>query len=330
MKTNKFITHFFILTLLLLCRYSYAEPNGTCWTDKHYLATFSASSFNGNKAGSTATSKFGNEVGYSMDCAPNPENLGLYYFKGVFGPGSNTTGDTLHLTDDVDVTVTIDASQHYQNEQVPFVDLYDTSGGKPPTAGGVMSGNLGQEATVVFTLTKDAIGGALVIPPGVILYEYYRSVYSGVYSVGTTFDAKTAGEIIPIETTCTINGGNTITVPFGDIDVDQLKNDGPSSVIKKDIQLNYSCTSSLTQDIDITLVGSTASFESTALQSSINDVGVVMMYDGKPVGPYQSFTSKLVDGTGSDTVTFSPIIRSGATNVQGNFTASATLIMTSA
>lgn len=55
-----------------------------------------------------------------------------------------------------------------------------------------------------------------------------------------------------------------------------------------------------------------------------------MMYDGKEVSPNASFSTKIVNGVGNDTITFSPIIAEGAPEVQGEFTASATLIMTSA
>ena len=311
---------------------SYAQPNGTCWTEPTKITEVTIGQvFSSNKAGSTGGPIIiGSYNSYALTCAPNPSNKALKYTKGTFGPGANATGTRLHLTDYLDVEVWIDLDHQNLRYQVPFSDKTGLADMEPPSGGGSDYSSIGWMGRMTFLLTKDVVGGALTIPAGLYLAQTYRSVSPGIYASSPAWVVKTAGEVIPVTAICTINNGNTISVPFGDIVYDQLKTSGPSSTIKKDIPLTYSCSSSLTQNIDITLSATPSSFNSKAIKSSINNVGVVMMYDGKEVSPNASFSTKIVNGVGNDTITFSPIIAEGAPEVQGEFTASATLIMTSA
>ncbi|WP_426763095.1 fimbrial protein [Hafnia paralvei] len=325
---------------LFFCHLANAKTQYTglvqCWTDPTMSFSISLSgSFSSGKAGTTQDFWFGNTYSFYAYCTTFPESEGDYgrikYAKAEMDPRYPVNNHVMSISNSLDVTVKIDPYNGSSSNWIaaPF-DNATLSPTYEAYSGGPQSMIYGSRGSVDITLTKDAIGGAIVLPPGIVLWKYYISTDSGNFSPNPLTMGTTAGQIIPVSTTCTINNGQAINVDFGDLESNHLKSDGPSSTVKIDVPLNYSCTSSLTQDIEITLVGSSASFEPTALKSSIADIGVVMMHDGTPVSPYGYFPSKLVNGTGSDTVTFSPIIRSGATNVQGNFTASATLVMTSA
>lgn len=180
------------------------------------------------------------------------------------------------------------------------------------------------------TLTRDAVVGAIVIPLGITIARYFRSTDPGYYSDNPSSVVKTAGQIIPVPTECSINGGEPIIVPFGDIDASQLQTGVPSLNFEKSIELNFSYNTSITQDTRINLVATAASFNSKAIASSMSTVGVIMLHDGKPVSPGYNFNSTLVNGSGSDIISFSPTLNSGAGNVQRSFTVFATLVMASA
>lgn len=328
---------FLFAPLWVFSQSSFAEPDGTCWSDPPVVVqiTVADSFFKSAKAGSsTGNVPFGDSTQKYMSCAPNPSQGQLKYYMGSFGP-TPATGSTVHITNNLDAGVTIAfAGGGVDVAAIPYVDK--TSNGSevkvPPAGGssGFMHSSYATTGAINITLTKDVLGGAVYIPPGIVLAESFRSVNKGVYATKPVLIVVTAGQLSPVSTTCSINNGNTISVPFGDISYDKLKTNGPSSTIKKDIALSYSCSNPLTQDISITLVATPASFNSNAIKSTTDNVGVVMMYDGKEVPPTTSFDTKIVNGVGNDTITFSPIISEGAPEVQGNFTASATLIMTSA
>lgn len=321
---------------LFVCHFASADTKYTglvtCWTEptKSYYFNFSGS-FSSGKAGTTQSFNFGNTYAYPAVCSDMPSDTYTYesYGKAFMDPAYPQTDHVLHISSGLDAVVNLDPASGSSMYWIrpPFTDaaLNDIRVG--PSTSSML---YGQRGRVDMTLTADAIGGAVVIPPHVMLWSYFISNTAGNYNSMPLTVGYTAGQVIPVAVTCSINNGQAINVDFGDLESSSLKSTGPASTIKKDVTLNYSCSSSLTQDIEITLVGNTASFESTALNSSIADVGVVMMQNGTPIKPYGYFNSKLVNGVGSDTVTFAPIIRSGATNVQGNFTASATLVMTSA
>lgn len=315
---------------------SYAEPDGTCWTDPvmAFAITFPTGAFSGNKVGSTLTLNFGDSSRYyNATCSSNPTGYSLVYNKGDFGPGANATGSTLHLSDSLDAIVTIEAGNPYNplKKDIPYSDVIG-SGGPPAKVGPSTMKDLqnGQSGKIKLILTQEAIGGAVVVPPGKYIFETFRSVTPGVYAQRPITLGYTVGQIFPVDATCTINNGNTISVPFGDIGYEKLSTTGPSSGIKKDIQLTYSCSSSLTQDIEITIVATPTSFEETAIKTSLDNLGVVVMYNGEVITPNSSFRTQIVNGAGSDTITFAPVLATGNPSVQGNFTASATLIMTAA
>lgn len=135
-----------------------------------------------------------------------------------------------------------------------------------------------------------------------------------------------------ITTTCTINNNQQIDVPFGTITSDTLTTDPLAATIKKEVPLDYHCDSPVTQDIDITLVANpTSGFSaSNAFKTSNTNLGVVMLNNNVEVPPNGIFHTKLTNGQGQDNVTFVPVIKSSSTkssDIEGEFTASATLIM---
>lgn len=332
---NKFL--FVIFYLLSGNNIANAEqPDGSCWNDSPYQVVSGLTAyFKSAKAGSTAASGAGDgQLQYDATCNPvtgSTKPAQITYADLKWGRSLTPVDNhTAHFTDDLDITnMNMGSSYTYTSFSVPSTHVNQYAGPSSPSVQSVIQTWGFTSAGFTLVLRRDVIGGAVIVPAGIVIAEVYPTSTSSTASIPSLV-VVTSSSVIPFPNTCSINNNVQINIPFGDVGMEQLKSDGPSSTIKLDQQLNYSCSSSLTQDIAITLAATPASFDSNGIQSSLPDVGVVMMHNGEVVPPNKSFSSKLVNGTGSDTVTFAPIIRSGATNVQGNFTASATLVMTSA
>ncbi|RTF41486.1 fimbrial protein [Serratia marcescens] len=130
-------------------------------------------------------------------------------------------------------------------------------------------------------------------------------------------------------TSCTINGGRQMSVDFGPITQDNFTTTVNSAVIKQSQHIDYHCEgSNASQDIAVRLVGNTSGFSSEAIQTSNANIGIAMLYKGKVIKPNEIFNSKIVNGMGSDTLTFVPIKKNVPFNEinTGPFSGSATLV----
>lgn len=132
-----------------------------------------------------------------------------------------------------------------------------------------------------------------------------------------------------VTTSCTINSGQQIDVDFGDIRQDKLTVTATSATIKQNKALTYDCEdTTATQDILIRLVSDTASFSSDLIATTNSDVGVALTYNGKVIKPNEGFKSRIINGKGSDTISFIPVKSSTKFKniTTGPLTGSATLI----
>lgn len=130
-------------------------------------------------------------------------------------------------------------------------------------------------------------------------------------------------------TTCNINDAKQINVDFGRISQDSFTESASNAVIKKEQEITYRCEdNTATQDIIIRLVGGTSGFSPEAIRTTNNNIGVLMMYNGKVVKPNETFRTHIRNGVGSDTLTFVPIkSKNPSANIStGPFSGSATLI----
>lgn len=130
-------------------------------------------------------------------------------------------------------------------------------------------------------------------------------------------------------TTCTINGAKQMNIDFGPISQDNFTTGVESAVIKQNHNLDYYCEdSNASQDIAVRLVGNASGFSSEVIKTSNENIGIAMVYKGKVVKPNEIFNSKVVNGIGSDTLTFVPIKKNVPFNEinTGPFTGSATLV----
>lgn len=127
---------------------------------------------------------------------------------------------------------------------------------------------------------------------------------------------------------CTINGNRPIEVDFGPVAPLDIGDNPLSSIIQKNLTLNYSCPDpGVTMPISITLRGYSASFNDNAIGMGHKDLGTSLIRRGAVVKPGSSFLTQLTNSVGSDEVTFSLIRKSGTHPDAGVYNGSATLVM---
>ncbi|HID9895599.1 TPA: fimbrial protein [Serratia marcescens] len=113
-----------------------------------------------------------------------------------------------------------------------------------------------------------------------------------------------------VTTTCSINNGQQINVDFGSIRQDFLTQSPNNSQISLNKSITYQCDDlSSTQDILVQLISDPTSFSSDFIKTTNPDIGVAMVYNGNVVKPNNTFRTRIVNGLGSDTVTFVPVKR---------------------
>lgn len=304
-------------------------PDGGCWADpmnqlqvKVGMATFSA-----NTEGSTSEVSFKTTPeDYPGWCYSKSGPVIAAYFKSeVKNPQSEKQSGYFKLSDDIDYRITFE-----DLPTSPFNNFYGKEAGIGPAYTGInyiRSARYGNAGTITFRLRRTIIGGAFSYPGGIELANLYRYIYSGYPSSVPMMELITEQTVVPIPVECRINNGQTISVAFGNVDSSLVTASPASSPYRADRALTYKCNTALTQDINVSLAADPAGF-GDAIKTSNPDLGVVMQYHSQTVKPNGAFKTRLIDGQGSDSVSFA-LVGSGAKKpVTGPFSGSATLIIT--
>lgn len=149
----------------------------------------------------------------------------------------------------------------------------------------------------------------------------------------TTY-GKCTGETLPptplVNTSCTVNSGNALSVSLGSLDRATLPTT-PSSGTAKHIKIPVSCTGGdVTVSMNITYTAITIG-STQAVKTSTNGVGTAIIYNNAAVSPTSKATINLKSGSNTVDLGFQAI-RDSAVAVKdiptGAFTASAVMVMT--
>ncbi|MGW1445100.1 fimbrial protein [Serratia rhizosphaerae] len=120
---------------------------------------------------------------------------------------------------------------------------------------------------------------------------------------------------------CQINNNKVIDVPFGEIGINRV--DGKNYL--KQVEAPLKCDDSqLKWDLWLEVHGQATAFDKAAVQSSVTDLGIHLMMDGKPLE-----LNKPVLITPAPTLKLQavPVKKAGAELPEGAFDASATLLV---
>jgi type 1 fimbria pilin len=329
----------------------YAEPTYTCWNDtppRVEMAYPSNISFPTGAAGSqfnVTLTFWSGHPDILSSCQPGPNFVHLGYAKLDFATGLNVINGDEIVIDDFFSLKSLSSNVGGRMWKVPYSGLHgyaDTMGDDitlSPGAGviqkNIMDIMFGVSFTVV--LNKNILGGGVLIP-GTDLVQYYISGAStgahteANYASKPYFIAHIGSKFIPIPTVCNINNGQQINVDFGSIQSVDIGNSVLTSRVRMNKQIDISCSSPLSQDVFFELDGAPAPFSNDAIATSVNDIGVGLLYNNKPVPANSSFTFRLEDGKATVPLTFAVVKDPSLQPDQltgGAFTASATLILAS-
>lgn len=151
------------------------------------------------------------------------------------------------------------------------------------------------------------------IPPA--LFALFVFGYSNSVIANLTFGG-TLNEPPP----CTINGGSNIEVDFQDVGVNKV--DGVNYL--KPVNYSITCLpGTLPWEMVLTVKGVATSFEPSALQSSVSDLGIRLLQSGVPLNLN---TLLMINPLAPPVLEAVPVKRPGVSLGTGGFTASATLL----
>ena len=119
---------------------------------------------------------------------------------------------------------------------------------------------------------------------------------------------------------CTINSGSTIAVDFGEISVNSV--DGVKH--RKGLNYTITCTAStLPWGLNLMVTGTATSFDSSAVQSSVPDLGIKVLRNNLP---FVLNTKHSISLSSPPVLEVVPVKMPGSTLSDGNFTATAVLL----
>lgn len=154
-----------------------------------------------------------------------------------------------------------------------------------------------------------------------------------VYYLNTI--GKCTGEVLPptpvINTSCTINNGNALSVSLGTLDRATLPTTPDSGTAQHSV-IPVSCTGGdVTVSMKITYTAITIG-STQAVKTSANGVGTAIIYDNAAISPTSTVTLNLKNGTSNSVDLGFQAIRDSTVAVKdiptGAFTASAVMVMT--
>lgn len=332
-----------LLSLIFLPLSVYAEPMDTCWGEPTGIATVTIGKLpftNSKRGASTKVSFSTRPESFSGFCnfSQDTRTVGNTTVAGSSLVKSEINQGYYKLTDDVDVKMEILGYKvpfHFRTDAANVVydileNFYPLPAGERVPAKNFRGSTWGD---LTFKLRRDVIGGVVVIPPNIELYSVYASIRTMSIASKPIYRVKTQSSVqmIPIPAECSINQGNAIEVNFGNVKTTAI----PDSVDKsetgyvRDVALNFSCNTSLTQDIQVRLVADSSTFSPDLIRSNKPRLGFAMKHNNQIVKPWGSFRSRLEGGKGQETITLAPVKAPELTLQGGPFSASATLIIQS-
>lgn len=143
----------------------------------------------------------------------------------------------------------------------------------------------------------------------------------------TTWNFIAANDAIVSSGGCAINDGNQIEIDFGSVNQRQLSSTATTRSVSRYIP--YQCRNSdISMGIRLTLIADQSTFSKELIKTTNAAIGIKTTRGDDQLNPMDNtIRSEVKQGSGGDTFTFSLFKQEGSTPATGNFTGSATLIM---
>jgi len=322
---------------------AYARNENACWGEPVNITAISATSigsFPSNRKGTEKRIFFKTEPttfpGYcNKSFAGTPNGMHYYGDMNPLFSLSELNQGYYKLSEDVDIRISLGTI--YKSYKFPMIPPNSVSGAVKPNGVGeriyVNNFSAAGEGFIDLVLRRDIIGGAIIIPAGVKLYDMYRVLTISPYPPKPEDPLLQGvimggGVIIPVPVVCKINQDNLIQVEFGNLSIAAVSDSESNPSFIKDIPIDVSCSESITKKVGIKLVSEFSPFSSNLVATSNQSLGLAMLHNGVIIKPYDSFPMDIYDGLGHAAFSIFPVKNKMSRLESGEFTASAILIVT--
>lgn len=149
---------------------------------------------------------------------------------------------------------------------------------------------------------------------GVRVTFYYRLLSSNNFSVQPS--------------TCSVNNDQPIEIDFGSINSQSIGESVSTTSQRVNTYISIQCPNpGITRPVTVTLTGGAASFDSSVLRMSNNDLGVALIKSGTTIPLNTPYQTTITNSIGGDDVTFALIKKTGTKPAPGLSTGSGVLIL---
>lgn len=320
---------------------THAAQDNSCWTSptQVFFIMLSRADFSSNNAGAEAKVNYNHNDRVSNIICNNTHGQYEYMTNYIdYGPSivrsQINPGIWYKLSDEIDIRVMPEG--HYNPAPITaFEDFFRRVAPPFPcnecVIREIIVSGYGQ---FNMRLRKDIVGGAIVIPANVEILRIYRVGKINPIPPKPTasfFKLLTppSGIVIPIPTVCSINNGNSLNVAFGNVRTDTIGTSPSLASQAINVNLSIVCNTSLTQETVIRLVAASTTFSDELMATSNSNLGIAIQHNGKLVKPFGTFPIRLKNGNGQEQITLYPVKNAAQEPKEGDFTASATLIVES-
>jgi type 1 fimbria pilin len=334
----------FLCIAVTYSAFSFAAIN--CYSALTTAPVLASDIFKSNKVGTEVLPGWGlpgqsQTVICSNTRGEKPGAMHLMSTMGGLIPGINA--GYYKLTDDIDVRVVYGLIPGFTpaGNTAPFLLVNNTGGATIETETYVnksMSLSLPTYGGILYyKLRRNVTGGSIRIPAGIIIssiFLAYGDTEGAVFSAQPYLKLQTADTTLTFPSKCTINAGADINIDFGSINSDLIATSASKSgPYYRSTSPKFVCTGTVVdaKNLTVRLTANESPLSNMLIETIINakrsdDLGIAMMSVDKVVNPKGSFQVSSTGGSGTISVGFLPVKRSGK-NVSGSFAATATLVI---
>lgn len=323
---------------------AFAAVEGSCWPTS--TPPGQAHKFNiienltADDVPGTTQSTWNNKGNFDGICfcqnASVPESILFRFTSSILGGGSGKrSADFIYYPLDVEKGINIGINVALGGEDelryVP-VDLSNTAGvdnGRPATNNCDDNNEhtafaTGSNGTVSLELTKPLPSGRIDLPMQELVTIYAKK-QTGSYDTSRPFVKLNFQLSIDIPPQCTINDGQTITVPFGDISANEFKPEATGK--QKPVDIHVSCKNP--EDASrVSIKFRTSDFNSSGFikthneEGDRNDLGIKLEHNGNKI---DGSSSAIQTQEGIVTIVATPVQQGEKSPEPGEFEATSTL-----
>lgn len=344
---NGKVTEFFSVLFLILIffpwgRTAYANAPYTLWAEagtNDLIMEFDRREFLSNRAGTTINISFiSGGTWYTFYNLPErAPTYPLFISADTVLPASDKSDNFRKLDENLDISISIRGLHSYVESPrtIPFDWSNDGYYSRMDLPLGINKTIIRLQGNIRLRLRRDISADEVLMPYGRLVAKVYGKLQpeSVPYIPRNpipvaTIALRPSGAPYPISCSISINNQNAYDVKFGNLNSANITTDGGRYAHA--LPLFYKCNAKVNIPIKIKLIAEHSSFSTDYISTSNPDIGIMMKYanGSRIVKPMGNFTGHLINGYGTELVSFTPVKKPGRKAIKtGDFTASAVLMV---